>query len=572
MSLFDAFPPISPAEWQEKITTDLKGKPLSRLDWHLPEGFTMPPFLTQEQTDLTAGGINSAPGAFPYRRGNFFNAIDQGWQMVQDISVHQPAEAKARISEALNAEIAAFRLYDWSETHNPAQLAEVLGAVDTRYHALHLSGSQDWVPTLASYLERHSLEANLLTGTFFGPEDQLSASLIDILPSSPYFRTAGISVTGVDDAGGTAVHQLAFALAKTVEEIQAYGSAEGVFEKLAFHFPIGSHFLVEIAKFRAFRMLVARLAEVYEVEGHEARSPFVVASTSRWNKTLYDAHNNLLRTTTEAMAAILGGAHAVNVRAFDVVKQAENAFSSRLARNIQHLLKHEAYLSHVQDPAGGSYYLESLTDNLAETAWKLFQEIEQKGGYLTCQQDGTLADWLRESREAKEKAIHHRKQVFVGVNQYPDPQETYLEGKVPNGRGMAAFEQLRAKVDQLPQRPEAFLLMFGKPAMRSARANFARNLLGAAGIMSKETTQLGSPRSAMLEAIETKAAIVVLCADDASYDEYASQLADQLHTQLQEVTLLLAGRPEGWEGYGMDDCLYAGMDALSFLTQLTQSA
>ncbi len=195
---------------------------------------------------------------------------------------------------------------------------------------------------------------------------------------------------------------------------------------LEFSFAIGCNYFFQIAKLRAFRMLWARAVESFGGT-HEAARARIAARTSRWNKTVYDPHVNILRATTEAMAAVLGGADSVTVAPFDACYKAPDEASRRLARNTQLLLKHEAWLGRVADAGGGSYSLETITDFLAREGWKLFQEIEARGGFRKAQAEGVIAQTLERSLAAREKAVASRRRVFVGTNQFANPAERALD-------------------------------------------------------------------------------------------------------------------------------------------------
>ena len=207
------------------------------------------------------------------------------------------------------------------------------------------------------------------------------------------------------EAGATAVEEIGFALAAGVDFLAALAERGADINRAAaaleFSFAVGSNYFFEIAKFRAFRMLWARAVESFGGT-HEAAKARIAARTSQWNKTVYDPHVNILRATTEAMAAVLGGADAVTVTPFDACYKAPDEASRRLARNTQLLLKHEAWLGRVADAGGGSYALETITDFLAHEGWKVMQEIEARGGFRKAQAEGMIAQALE--RESGKRA------------------------------------------------------------------------------------------------------------------------------------------------------------------------
>ncbi len=228
-----------------------------------------------------------------------------------------------------------------------------------------------------------------------------------------------------EEAGATAVEEIGFALAAGVDFLAAMQEREVEVDRAAsaleFSFAMGANYFFQIAKLRAFRMMWARAVESFggTLDGARAR---IAARTSRWNKTIYDPHVNILRATTEAMAAVLGGADSLMVAPFDECYKQPDEASRRLARNTQLLLKHEAWLGRVADAAGGSYYVEAITDFLAREGWKRFQEIEARGGYRKAQAEGAIERALASSLAAREKAVASRRSVLVGTNQFANPR------------------------------------------------------------------------------------------------------------------------------------------------------
>jgi methylmalonyl-CoA mutase len=292
--------------------------------------------------------------------------------------------------------------------------------------------------------------------------------------------------------------------------------------------------------------------------------------TSRWNKTIYDPHVNILRVTTETMAAILGGADTITSAPFDeCYKDPENP-SRRLARNTQLVLKHEAFLGRVADPTGGSYYLEALTGQLARASWTLFQQIEEHGGYTRTQAGGFIARSLERSLAARESAVARRRRVFVGTNQFADPAESALDRidedrSFALRRGASAFEQLRLltewRVAEGLKRPRVLLAEFGDPRTRAARSNFALNFFACAGfeIISRRFRKPG-------DIAGESADLIVLCSSDPEYFGLAAQLMPNLKTPGAPV--IVAGNPENadaLQNIGIADFIHVRSNPLEFL-------
>lgn len=589
-SLFSPFPPVEGANWRANIEKDLKGKPFESLVWRTLEGFDLQPYYRRE--DLAAG-TDTPPGVYPFRRGNTFNAAEPGWQPVQELTADH-TDAAHRLDEALAAEVPAFRLVSQEDEG----VGDLLGRLTLKDHAVHLHLAQEPTLTVAdlySSLAGQGIDRKLLTGTL--TNDPISAAaaadqaaetaalgrceagLVHALPS-PYLRALGLDLSYVEHQGGTLAQQIAFGLSTLVDYLtffEATGSQltrEQVLANVAVTFPTGGSFFMEVAKLRAFRMLYAQVVAHYGIEDPELQSPFLIARTSRWNKARYDLHNNLLRNTTEAISAIVGGANAVVVGAFNEVNGVETAQSARLARNIQGLLKFESYLNRTQDPAGGAYYVEQLTDELAQAAWKLFQAIESEGGFTESLEVGHISERLEAAANVKRDRLSKRKAVLVGVNQYPNTSEIQAPPSEapPYARAADAFEMIRYRVDALARagkRPQAFLLAFGDLRMRNARLQFSRNLLGVGGLEGVETATPDDLEASLQEAVALKPAVVVLCGGDPDYFEAGKTVIARLREALPGAQLLLAGKPEGWQDLGVDEAIFAGQDAVAFLAQLT---
>ncbi|HTV01198.1 MAG TPA: methylmalonyl-CoA mutase family protein [Luteitalea sp.] len=374
----------------------------------------------------------------------------------------------------------------------------------------------------------------------------------------------------IHDAGGNAVHELAWILAEAVERhletgdvvtADADAPAAGPYLDRATEIvsAVGSAYFVEIAKLRALRRLWARALTAFPPTTSPAMRLHV--RTSRANKSALDPGTNLLRVTTEAMSAVLGGA--------DVVLVEPHGFDPHLAVNVQHLLAEEAHLGATADPAAGAYYIEWMTDRLGAAAWALFQSIESSGGYATAARAGLREEHLEAAREARRRDVATRRRVLVGVNTYPDvesPAPVPLPSPSPDDESGALhtvrlaepFEAIRVRTSRhaaaTGRIPRVHLLTRGDVVRRMARAAFSRNLFGCAGLAVSESTELPAD-----------ADLIVLCAADADYPA----LVDEIRPAVS-VPLIVAGRPasniECLEAAGVDDFIYAGIDAVATLT------
>jgi methylmalonyl-CoA mutase len=265
--------------------------------------------------------------------------------------------------------------------------------------------------------------------------DEMKLSTELMIKSNSPIKTIGASGLAYNNSGASAVQELAFTLATAVEylnEMIFRGlKVDDVAKRIKFTFGIGSFYFMEVAKLRAARLLWSKILEAYEVK-EENRKIFIQGRTSQFNQTFFDPFANSLRTTTEAFSAIVGGVDSLQTNAYDESFNTSDDFSRRLARNTQIILKEESHLDQVIDPAGGSYFVEKLTDDIANAAWKLFQTIEEKGGMLKAIQSGFVQDEIAKVADAKKKDFAKRKSVLVGTNMYANPKEEMMEIKKQN--------------------------------------------------------------------------------------------------------------------------------------------
>ncbi len=328
--------------------------------------------------------------------------------------------------------------------------------------------------------------------------------------------------------------------------------------KIKFNMGISSNYFMELAKFRAARMLWAQIACKYGVSEAAAKMA-VHASTSRFNQTIYDAHVNLLRSQTECMSAALAGVDSITVTPFDAPYQTPDDFSERIARNQQFLLKEESHLDKVVDPAGGSYYVETLTVSIANEAWKLFLATEEKGGFVACVNNGTVQAVVRETSEKRHTDVARRKEILLGTNQYPNINETAAAkikttgchcscshededsaNALPATRAASDFEALRLATEAASNRPKVFMLTIGNLAMRLARAQFSTNFFGCAGYEIIDNLGFDTVEQGVDAALAKGADVVVLCSSD---DEYA-ELAPAAYKYLDgRAEFVVAGAP-----------------------------
>jgi methylmalonyl-CoA mutase len=366
------------------------------------------------------------------------------------------------------------------------------------------------------------------------------------------------------EAGAHAIQELGYGIAAGVERLAALTATlpvDTVAPQIEFVFAVGPAFFVEIAKLRAARILWAQAVTAFGASDDGACRMRLHVRTPRRNKSAYDRYTNLLRVTTEAFSAVVGGCDQLTVEPF--------AFDAHLALNVQRILQEESHLDAVADPAGGSYYIEALTDSLARAGWKLFQQTESEGGYAKALAAGSIGKALAETRAAREKAYSTRRRALVGVNNYPNVEEKTPELEIPAvepaaplplARVAEPFEKIRRRTTEHARAagryPKVLLLKRGDVKMKGARANFCFNFFGCAGFD-------------MLEAEEyqgTEADLIVLCSSDAEYLAFAQEVCPAV-----KAPVLVAGNPkeqiERLQAAGVQGFVHVASDLIQTLTQ-----
>jgi methylmalonyl-CoA mutase len=305
------------------------------------------------------------------------------------------------------------------------------------------------------------------------------------------------------------------------------------------------------------------ISEGYGQGGNDSFRMEIHCVTNQWNTTVYDPYINMLRTQTEAMSAVVGGTDSLTVNPFDIAFRRPAEFSERIARNQQLILKEEAYFDKVIDPAGGSYYIENLTALIAENSWKLFLEIEEKGGFLAALRSGFIQEKLAGSNEHRIKDVADRKEVLVGTNKYPGYNEAISVGADPQfkndgqhdkvnmvvepivfSRGAEEIEKIRIAVDRASVRPKVFMLTIGNPVIRRARSQYSAGFFGCAGYEITDNEGFASVAEGADAALKSGAEIVVICSSDEEYPVVAPEIFRRLKGR---TIVVVAGNPESIE-------------------------
>jgi methylmalonyl-CoA mutase len=449
--LFDQFPSVTTKEWMDKINTDLKGADFNKkLVWKSNEGFEVKPFYRMEDIESLMY-INTLPGEFPYLRGTKIK--NNNWLIRQNIEVtnYSKANRKALTILMKGIDSLGFIIND-PESINEKNfdfLLERIFLEGVEINFLANGKAKEIIELIINYVKksrsdpdkiRGAIEADplsrlMINGTLCIPPEQgfdYLASVVKSSASLPQFRTISINASNFNNAGADIVQELAFAVSMGSEYLaqltQRGINSATVASKIRFTFGTGSEYFPEMAKLRAARLLWSVVTNGFNPGNRGNIKMDIHCVTSEWNKTVYDPYVNLLRTQTEAMSAILGGTDSLTVEPFDIVFRKTDEFSERIARNQQLILKEEAYFDKVADPAAGSYYIENLTNLIAENSWKLFLEIEDQGGFLSSLKSGWIQRKLSESASARRLDIANGKEILLGTNRFPDLNEKAPEG------------------------------------------------------------------------------------------------------------------------------------------------
>ena len=589
--LFSEFQAPTKQEWLDKIGVDLKGADFQkRLVWKTPEGFSVQPFYQRDDVEKLSTPY-SMPGEFPFVRGNKKN--DNTWYIRQEIEAGDAKAANAKALDVLNKGIDSLSFTipgdcvsaEFVETllkdiycdcvelnfntckRHSAELAEILVAYFEKkgYDKEKIVGSIDWDPMdkiLQGKPFDHIME---VMNTYAVP-------LINTLKDYPNFRCITVNAVNLSNKGAYCMQELGYALAWGNEYMQQLTDA-GVdatlaAKKIKFNMGISENYFMEIAKFRAGRMLWAEIVKQYEPKCDCACQMIVNAITTEYNMTIFDAHVNLLRSQTETMSAALAGVHSIVVTPFDAAYEKPDDFSERIARNQQLLLKEECHFNTVVDPSAGSYYIETLTESLAKEAWKEFLAVEEKGGFLEAIKSGAVQEDIDATNAKRHTLAAQRREFILGTNQFPNFNEK-SEGKRPlnNTRLAADFENLRLATEGAAKQPVAFMLTIGSLVWRQARAQFSCNFLASAGY--KVIDNLGFPtvEEGIEAAMKANADIVVLCSSDEEYAEYAIPAFKALNNRAMFV---VAGAPECMEDLkkeGIENFIHVKVNQLETLKE-----
>ena len=609
--LFTEFPPVPKQTWEEAITKDLKGADYQKkLVWKTMEGFSVQPYYRAEDLkDLKT--LNSEAGQFPFIRGTKTNNT---WLIRQDYLVMGNfKKANALALDGMMKGVTAVG-YDLTETLKVSkdELRTLLKGFSFKAVEINFKGCKD-LSLLRNFIaivkEEGVKPADVRASFDYDPLKEMnlvgryakSAAVkqlreaIELSIEYPNISVIGIYAYLFNNAGSTITQELAYGMSMGSEYLNLLQEAGGKIDefapKMKFTFSISGNYFMEIAKFRAARLLWANIVKAYGAKKDNSCKIKVHAVTSAWNQTVYDPYVNMLRDTTEAMSGAIAGVDSMEVLPFDHAYKKAGEFSNRMARNIQSLLLDESHFDKVVDPSAGSYYIEELTQSVAQASWELFKKVEEEGGYVECFKKESVQDAVKETALKRDSNIATRRDTLLGTNQFPNFTEvaekevkakTVTRKRAPKKisgmvgrpfdlyRGAMAFEELRYKTDTAAKRPKAFMVTYGNLAMCRARAQFACNFFAVAGFEVVDNNRFNSPEEGAKAALKAKADIVVACSSD---DEYANEVPQIAKIIGNKAIVVVAGEPECKEeliSKGIDKFISVRSNVLETLKEYQQ--
>lgn len=614
-------------EWKEEVEKSLKGKSIEKLHSMTYEQLQLKPIYTRR--DLQPLQLEQYPGFPSYVRGTEPNGyISKPWAVSQELVAASPNEWNEIVKHDLargqtEIHLVLDRLgFSVTSLHD---VETMFSGISLQNYSLRVDAgacSLPFLSLLVAYLQKQQIPLDTLRGTIgmdplaaLAEKGELSISLstlYDVMADvtkwakehMPHTKTIIVHGEPYHNGGANAVQELAFAFATAVEYINECLDRglviDEVAERISFSFAIGSNFFMEIAKLRAARLIWSRIVQAFG--GNEQSQKIAIhARTSHFTKTVYDPYVNMLRATAEAFAAVVGGASSLHVSPFDEAIQPADEFSRRIARNTQLILQEEAHIGKVIDPAGGSYYVETLTAQVAEETWKLFQQIEENSGMTKALQAGFVQAEIEKIAKLREQNVKTRKEKIVGTNVYanlaepPAPKRTVSQRPSVEGHDSEAmdwdgtswletalafaqrrataqdinaalattgpsiaiqpirqwrlaepFEQLRKAaeyhLEKRGQRPTVHLINLGAIPNHKARADFITGFFEAGGFAVVKNDGYMSNEEAVKGALAAGGTHYVVCGTDESYVDAVPALAAELKKANPQLKLYVAGK------------------------------
>jgi methylmalonyl-CoA mutase len=437
---FSEFSAISKKDWLERIAKDLRGKPIQDLYFKNESGMAISPFWAKEDVDI--------PNLNDGRRGSLGTSNNWFVNAIINHHGHSFAEQNKRILNLLSRDVNSITIteghlsnQDLAQLFSEVKLPYILTAFDNPESPssilawLENTIDTDQKSTTRLHFNIDPFGQALISGRWKGLNQtnfhKLPAFSKEVSSQFPLGRTAFVNGVLFHNSGANAVQELAYSLAAAhehvVSHLEAGMSIDDTSARLKFELACHPDYFLTIAKIRAMRVLYSTLISEYGPEHNCSRSAYISATTSGFYSTLYDPYNNMLRNTTQAMSAVIGGVEQLTVQSHSRVWKDEDDFGDRIAANISHTLKEECHLDKVKDIGGGAYYIEHLTTQLTDAAWEIFKSVESEGGFIAAMNSGRIQKDIQSSAEAKVKSFEKDNIKILGVNLYPVKDESHLD-------------------------------------------------------------------------------------------------------------------------------------------------
>ncbi|WP_417768039.1 methylmalonyl-CoA mutase [Stappia sp.] len=581
-------------DWMDLASKELKGGDPEGLVWQTPEGIPVKPLYTEEDLE-GIGHLGTLPGFEPFLRGpratmyagrpwtirqyagfstaeasNAFYrkalaAGQQGVSVAFDLATHRGYDSDhprvegdvGKAGVAIDSVEDMKILFDGIPLEKISVSMTMNGAVIPILANFIVAGEEQGVPRaqLSGTIQNDILKEFMVRNTYIYPPEPSMRIIADIIEYTakemPKFNSISISGYHMQEAGATLVQELAFTLADGREYVRAALNkgldVDAFAGRLSFFFAIGMNFFMEAAKLRAARLLWSRIMKEFQPKKASSLMLRTHCQTSGVSLAEQDPYNNIVRTAFEAMSAALGGTQSLHTNSFDEAIALPTEFSARIARNTQLILQHETGVTRVVDPLAGSYYVESLTNELAEKAWALIEEVEAMGGMTKAVNDGLPKRLIEEAATRRQAAVDRADEVIVGVNKYrleteDDIDILDIDNKAVRLSQIARIERTRRQRD--PQRAEETLA-----ALREVARSGQGNILEAAVEAARARATLGEISDALREAFGDHAAVPEVVSDvyGPAYDgepEYETlvQRLDEFSRSIGETPRLLVAK------------------------------
>lgn len=605
-----SFPRPLYEEWKTVVESSLKGKSVENLKTNTYEGIQLNPLYT--------GDVLSSeyPGLFPYTRGVYSAGyLEQPWLIVQPITGKDADDANNKMKDALNRgqNVLTYTpdLFNEEKNIDPLFDGVVVDAlpffIDTKgsqskvlHGFIHVCKKQGVSPRGVCAEDpisewAHAGEIPSQTDAFFS---DWFKEIKQFQEQSDQMKTILIKTPVFHNAGANAVQEIAIGLsiaAYYLEEGQKQGlTVQSIVEKIVFSFAVDSNYFMGIAKLRAARRLWAGMAEAYGANP-ESFKMNIHAVTSQVTETMYDEHVNLLRTTNQAFAAAIGGIQYLEIHPFSHVSGREDPLANRIARNIHVILSEESQIASVVDPVGGSFYVEQLTNELAEKAWTAFLQLDEAGGILASLKAGRIQEQIMAVFKDRERNIALRKDSLIGTNVYPNPADKLKKSEitemnpyltineplriipVPLRRLAEPFERIRTRSEAYKNTKgtslKIGLLNLSEMKTYKPRADFIKGLLATGGIETEDSQGLVAERDATTFVEQTGLHIFCLCGSNDDYERYAGKIVKEIKRKHPNTILYIAGQQtseicEELKSVGVKDFITVKTNALEILVQL----